>query len=196
MGRAGEQRTGRRLLHDPAGVHHADPVAQGRHHPQVVGHEHDGRTQPVPDLPEQREDLGLDGHVERGRRFVGQQHPWLAGQRHRDHDPLAHAARELVGIAVQPVRCVGHVHLLEELRRPGARLGPAHAPVHLQDLAHLAADREVGVQGAHGVLEDHRDLRTPGLPEPGGRHGQQVPAGERRRAPHLDTRRQQSHQGQ
>ena len=45
----------------------------------------------------QLQDLGLDGHVERGGRLIGNQHG-VAGQRHGDHGALAHAAGELVGI--------------------------------------------------------------------------------------------------
>jgi hypothetical protein len=48
-----------------------------------------------------RPDLRLDRHVERGRRLVGDQQAGLAGQRHRDHHALAHAARELVRVVLQ-----------------------------------------------------------------------------------------------
>ena len=45
---------------------------------------------------------GLDGDVERGRRLVGDQDVGLVGERHRDHHPLALAARELVRIGGEP----------------------------------------------------------------------------------------------
>ena len=48
----------------------------------------------------QIEDLGLGGHVERGGRLVGDQQLGIAGQRHRDHRALAHAARKLEGVAI------------------------------------------------------------------------------------------------
>ena len=66
------------------------------------------------------EDLGLHHHVERGRRLVGEQHLRAAGERHRDRRPLAHAARELVRVAV------------------GAR---ARDPDQLEQLAHLRPRR-------------------------------------------------------
>ena len=47
---------------------------------------------------DQLEDLRLDGHVERGRRLVGDQHVRVVDERHRDHRALAHAARELVRV--------------------------------------------------------------------------------------------------
>ena len=49
----------------------------------------------------QLEDLRLDGHVEGGGRFVGDQQARPADQRHRDHRPLAHAAGEPVRILVE-----------------------------------------------------------------------------------------------
>ena len=59
----------------------------------------------VPSLRAQRahqlQDLRLDGDVERGGGLVGDQEPRVAGQRHRDHHALAHAARELVRIVVR-----------------------------------------------------------------------------------------------
>ena len=70
------------------------------------------------------EDLRLDGDVERGGRLVGDEQLRVAGERHRDHHPLAHAAGQLVRIGV------------------GARLGrrDAHRAQHLdRALARLAA---------------------------------------------------------
>ena len=47
---------------------------------------------------EELQDLGLDGHVERRRRLVGDQQRRFQREAHRDHRPLAHAARELVRV--------------------------------------------------------------------------------------------------
>ena len=47
---------------------------------------------------QQVQDLGLHGDVEGGRRFVGDQQLAAAGQCHRDHHPLPHAAGELVRV--------------------------------------------------------------------------------------------------
>src|SRR3712207_7792710 len=54
------------------------------------------------ELAQQVEDLRLDRHVEGGGRLVGDQDLGLAGDRHRDHHALAHAAGELVGELPQP----------------------------------------------------------------------------------------------
>ena len=56
-----------------------------------------------PQLVQQVEDLRLHRHVQRRGRLVGHQQRGIAGQRHGDHHALAHAARQLVRIAVRPL---------------------------------------------------------------------------------------------
>ena len=56
-------------------------------------------------VPEKQvHDLRLDGHVERGHRLVGHEQLGLEGERARDADALALAAREVVRVAVQGAR--------------------------------------------------------------------------------------------
>ena len=50
--------------------------------------------------PQEVHDLRLDGHVERAGGLVQHQEPRFQHQGPRNRDPLALAARELVGIAV------------------------------------------------------------------------------------------------
>ena len=63
-------------------------------------------------LCDEVEHLGLDRRVEAGRGLVEDQERGVFRQRHRDHDPLLHAARELVWVAVHH-------------RSPGRRSAPA-----------------------------------------------------------------------
>ena len=92
---------------------------------------------------QQVEDLRLDRHVERRRRLVGDQELRLARERHRDHRALAHAARELVRVVLEP-------RLRRSGSRPGraarptrsSRLRLAEAEVRLERLADLAPDRQ------------------------------------------------------
>ena len=59
----------------------------------------------APEALEQRDDLRLHRDVERGRRLVGDDELGLGAERERDDDALAHAAGELVRVAVDaPLR--------------------------------------------------------------------------------------------
>ena len=66
--------------------------------------ENDARAGLVLELLDQLENLRLNRDVERGRRLVGDEQLRLARQRHRNHHALAHAAGELVRIAVGALR--------------------------------------------------------------------------------------------
>ena len=118
VGRMGEQFGCRRLLDHLAGVHHGDLVGELGDEGEVVGDEEHGQALLFAQLVEELDDLGLDRHVEGGGRLVGDEQARLAAQRHGDHDPLAHAARELVGVGAEPLGGVGDVHALQQGRRP------------------------------------------------------------------------------
>ncbi len=107
---------------------------------------------------EQREDLGLGGDVEGGRRLVRDQDPRIAGQGRSDRDPLPHAAGKLERISVDGVRNA-------DLAQPANRLGPpgsaaesdAVYPKRFGDLATAAGDR---VEHGERVLQHQDDLPT------------------------------------
>ena len=69
-------------------------------HPQVVRDEEEGDAVLLPDVAEEVENLRLHGDVEGGDRLVGHHQAGRQGDRPRDPDPLALAAREFVGILV------------------------------------------------------------------------------------------------
>jgi hypothetical protein len=161
-----EQLAGRRGLHHLTGVHDDDPVADLGDHSQVVGDEEDSHPDLVAHLGEQLEDLCLDRDVERRGRLVGDQDLGLAAQRHRDHHPLTHAARELVRVLTQPLGRVRDPYELQNLDRPslaGLAAGSAVSAYRLRD---LVADGERRVQAGHRFLENHRDLVAPDVPQP------------------------------
>ena len=82
-----------------------------------MGDEDDAHPELLAAAGEQIEDLGLDGHVERGGRLVGDEQLGLAGERHGDHHPLAHAARELVRVRVDARLGRGDADEVEHLDR-------------------------------------------------------------------------------
>jgi hypothetical protein len=103
----------------------------------------------------QLQDLGLDGDVQRGGRFVGDQQLRLAGQRHGDHHALAHAAGQLVRVFVEALLGRRDAHLPQHLDGafPGLRRAERGGAAGLDD---LLADGEGRVQRGHRFLEDHR----------------------------------------
>ena len=87
-----------------------DPVGHFGDDAEIVGDEDERRSEPLLQVRDQAEDLRLDGDVERRRRLVGDEDPRLAGERQRDHRPLAHAAGQLVRILLCAPLRIGHVH--------------------------------------------------------------------------------------
>ena len=89
-------------LDDPTRVHHHHVLNGLGNHPQIVRDEHEGRTRLILDLADELEDLSCDRDVERGRGLVRDDQVWVARQGHRDHHPLAHTARHLVRVLLDP----------------------------------------------------------------------------------------------
>ncbi len=147
---------GRPLLDQRAGVQDAHAIAHAGDHAEVVrDEEHRGREL-LPQGVDEVEHLGLHRRVERGRRLVEHQQRRVGGERHRDHDALLHAARELVGVAVHDPGRVGDLDLAQH--RLGALAGRARLrAAQLEDLRHLPADADRRVQRPARVLVDHRD---------------------------------------
>ena len=74
------------------------------------------------------ENLRLQGDVERGGRLVGDQQIGIAGERHRDHDALAHSTGQLVRIVVDTPLRRGDVDAAEQRDGALARLRGDQAP--------------------------------------------------------------------
>ena len=114
-------------LGDAAGIHDGDPVRRLGDHAHVVGDEHDGGAVLAPEALQERDDLRLHRDVERGRRLVGDDELGLGAERERDHDALAHAAGELVRIAVDAPLRRRDADLGEQRDRALARAAPAES---------------------------------------------------------------------
>ena len=79
-------------------------------------------------LRDEVEHLGLDGRVEPGRRLVEDQQRRILRERHRDHDPLLHAAGELERVAAHHRAGVGDLDARERLARHGRCASPRGTP--------------------------------------------------------------------
>ncbi|MNI90031.1 hypothetical protein D3C73_1475070 [compost metagenome] len=90
---------------------------------------------------EQFDDLRLDGHVQRGRGFIGHHQLGLGSQRQRNHHPLAHAAGELVRIVVDAFARGRNTGGRQQFHRAVARLRPRHVQVRDDGFGQLPAHR-------------------------------------------------------
>ena len=111
-------------------------------------------------LAQHLEHLRLHGHVERRRRLVGDQQVGLVGDAHRDHHALAHAAGELVRVAVDPLLGRGDADELEQLDRPRPTLGSRVVSGRCTRTASISCSPTVmtGLSAVERVLEDDRDV--------------------------------------
>ena len=139
-------------------MHDDDAVGHLGDHAHVVRDQDDGGAELALQAADQLQDLRLHCHVEGGGRLVGDQHFRPAGERHGDHDALAHAARQLVRILLQPALGLGDAHGGQRLDRRGAGRGRADVAVRADRLGELAADRQDRVQRRHRLLKDHGDV--------------------------------------
>ena len=150
----------RAFLHVLAVLHHADAVGQSGDDAHVVGDQDHGRARLAAQLGHQVEDLGLDGDIEGGGGLIGDQQFGPTGHGLGDHHPLAHAARKLVRILLQPARRIRDAHLFQPFPGPAHGLGGRQPQVQAQGLGDLLADPHVRGERRQRVLEDHGHLRA------------------------------------
>ena len=153
-----EDLVGRALFADGTRVHDDDLVAELGDDTQVVGDHDDRHAHFLLDILHELQDAGLNGDVQSGRRFVGDQDVGLAGQRHGDHDPLPHAAGELKRVLLHALFRLVDIDQAEHLHRPVPGLLLVAVRVEQDRLHQLMPDRVGRVQAGHGILENDRDL--------------------------------------
>ena len=159
---------------DLAALHHIGAVGEAAHDAEIVGDEHDRHAEPLLQIGEELEDARLDGHVERGRRLVGDQHVRVVGERHRDHHALALAAGHLVRIGVD---APGRIRDADEFQKlDGALAGGslAQAAMGGERQRELVADPVERIERGHRLLEDHGELRAAIVVELVGREADQL----------------------
>lgn len=153
----GPQVRGREVLHDPAGVHDQDAVADVGDHRDVVADQEERGPLLAADVLQQRQHLALHRHVEGGGRLVGDDEPGAAHEAHADHGALPHAAGELEGVLAGPALGLADPDRAQPVDGAGGGRLAAEALMVAADLGELAADAHGGVEGRHRVLEDDRE---------------------------------------
>lgn len=156
-------------LDDLAEVHDGDAVGDVPYDAEVVGDEDVREPELVLEVGEEVEHLGLDGDVEGGDGFVGDDQSGAGREGSGDADALALPAGELVGVAVEVGG--GQAHDLEELGDAVAYRACAALPVDLERLGDDVAGASAGVQGGVGILEDQLEPGAYGAQPPGAEGG-------------------------
>ncbi len=163
-----EDLLGRSDLGDPTGVHHRHPIAHPPYQREIVADVQDRRLVDLLELPNELEDPGLHGHVERGGRLIGDEKIGVACERLGDHHPLPHTTGEFVGIAVHHLQRIGDLcfckridhHLVDGTAdaitlRAQRRQGEQHALRDARMQRRIPVKQRPDLVGNHpGALED------------------------------------------
>ena len=145
------------LLDHAAGIHYRHPAAHTGDQSQIMRDHQDGGALLSAQLLHQIDDLRLHRDVERRRRLVGDQQRRTASQCDRNHDALAHAARELMRVVLRAPLGARHTDHAQGLDGLVLGLTPAGPFVQHEHFRDLAADARQRIQGRHRLLEDHGD---------------------------------------
>ena len=147
------------LLDDFTTEHDEDAIGDILDDAEVVGDEDEAHAEAAPEFGEEFHDLLLDGDVEGGGGFVGDEELGAATEGHGDHDALLHAAGELVRVGAEAFFGFGDADLAE----PGDDFGVLVFDVGSmqgEGFGELGADGEDGVEGGGGFLEDVGDVAS------------------------------------
>ncbi|MNC25182.1 hypothetical protein D3C75_732590 [compost metagenome] len=145
----------RRFFHNASGVHHGNRIRHFGNNAQIMGDQHDSRSHFPVQLVQEVENLGLDGHIQRGCRLIGNQHPRLAQYCHGNHNPLAHAAGQLKGILLQARLGRRNAHYPENLQHLRLRFLAGSLLMDSDYLTELVPDSKKRIQADHRLLKDH-----------------------------------------
>ena len=82
----------------------------------------------------------------------------MTGERDADHDPLAHTAGKLIGIAGEDICRISDVNGFKHRKCLLSGLFPADLRMRADDVLHLPRDGEDRIQTGHRLLEDHGNI--------------------------------------
>ena len=149
---------GEPCLHDAPGVKDNNLLTGLRHDAQVVRDENDAYRPFALQRPQQVKDLGLNRHIKRGGRFIGDDHVGFGRQAERDHRALLLPARQLMRINIAII-CAGSGKptLASSSSVAAATLLRRRRGVRAQHIVDLLPDCEQGIQGGGRILKYHGD---------------------------------------
>ena len=153
-------------FYQTAGVHDGDAIGYMRNDGEIVRDEEHRQSEFVAEVVEQVEDLLLDGDIESGGGLVGDEQLRTVDDGHGYHDALAHASGELVRIAAGALAGIGDSNVAHAFDRSMPGFGFRDAMMSEDGFGDLVADAHDGVEGGHGLLEDHGNARAAKLAQP------------------------------
>jgi hypothetical protein len=199
-------------LNQAARVHDGDAVRHLRDYREIVRDKKHGESKLLPQLVEQIEHLRLDGDIQGGSGFVGDQQLWAIHDGHGDHHALALASRELMRIIASAAVRIRNRNRTKGFDRvpPGFTLGNARrlaagllfagaaggGGMRAHCLGYLVADAHHGIKRRHRLLKDHADAGSANAAHRGFGEREQVLAAKLDAAAHTRLGRQQAQDGQ
>ncbi len=160
---------GRAGFDDATSVEHGDFVGHGGDDADVVGDEHNGGLVFGLEIADEAEDLGLEGDVEGGGGFVGDEQVRAVSKGQGQGDALPFSAAEFEGITGPDPRGIG----MEQVSGEFADRRFA-AAVDAKELTALPLDGEHRVEAQRGFLQKDGDAAAADLTQPGGGCLQQI----------------------
>jgi hypothetical protein len=95
-------------LHDLARFHHGDSIRDVTNHGEIVRDEQARKTQPLPQIREQIQNLRLHGDIESAHRFIADQKLGFQRQSPGDPDALPLTSRQHVGVPISMIGVEPH----------------------------------------------------------------------------------------
>jgi hypothetical protein len=154
------------LLDEFSFEHNQNTIGKIGDYAEVVGDEEDGHAELIAEIAKEVENLGLDGDIESGGGFIGDEKFGLAGEGHGDHGALLHSAGKLVRVVVRAEFGITDTDEFKETSDFGGgarKFGLMEA----QGFGDLETDGEDGVERSGGFLKDVGEFSSSGLAKGG-----------------------------
>ncbi len=161
-------------FYNATGIHDGHTVGDLRDDCEIVRDEEHRQSEFGAQFREQGEDLGLDSDVERGGGFVGDEQLGTVHDGHGDHDALAHAPGKLMWIVVGAAVGLGDSDFIHGFNSTLPGLSFWNVVVRQNSFRYLVADPHDGIEGGHGLLENHGDAGTAKFPHGAIRESREV----------------------
>ena len=196
---------------DSSGIHYGNAVTDAPDDGEVMRDEEHGEAETRSETSKQFEDLRLHGDVKGGGGLVGDEQGRAVDDGHGNHDALALASAELVRVVTRAALGRWDSDFAESLDGAFAGLGagerllfPTFAKRRRMwatrmgeyGFGDLISDAHDGIEGGHGLLEDHGHAEAAQVLEFGGAGGGEVAVFKQNLAGEARLGRKESHDGQ